>query len=438
MQVTVQNSGDLERKLEIRIPEEQVSGSVQDRLKGMTKSTRVEGFRPGKVPFKVIESRYGKQVRQEVISQLVQSSFEEALDQEKLKPAGTPSIDELDDQIGQGFSFTASFEVIPEFTLTDIEKLKVEKKSCEVTDDDISNMLNNLRKQQANLVEVERDAGKGDTVVIDFVGKIDGVAFEGGEAENFELELGSNRFIPGFEEGLEGVKANDERELELAFPDEYPKAELAGKACVFSVKVNAVKEPQLPELNDDFFKLYGIDEGGEEAFRVKLRENMVNEAEQRSKNAARDAILDALHEAHDFQLPKIMVQHEAQRLQEQMKSNMQAQGIPTEAFDKAADAFQDEAKKRVSLQLILGEVIKQNQLKADPGKVRQIIEQQARNYDDPSAVINWYYSDSDRLAEVESLALEGEIIEWVLSKAEVTESKLSFDEIMNNGQTESA
>lgn len=442
MQVSVENTGDLERKVKVQVPEEQISSQVQTRLQSMSKTTNVQGFRPGKVPMKIITGRYGAQVRQEIVGQIVQSSFQEAITQENLKPAGMPTIDPLEDKSGEGLIYTATFEVFPEITLKPSEELAVEKPVCKVSDADVTKMIEVLQKQQTKFETVDRKGKEGDALMTDFVGKIDGEAFEGGTAKDFQIILGSNSLIAGFEEGLVGSKAGDEKDLDLKFPDDYQKQELAGKDVVFSVTVNEVKEAKLPELDDEFFKLYGVSEGGLEAFKNTLMSNMEREVEQKVKTVVRDNILDAIYAANKITLPRVMLDNEAQRLHEDMKENLKKQGIPADALDKAGTdtlgAFEEQAKKRVTLQLILSEIIKENEMKADPDKVRQMIEQQAQSYEDPGAIVNWYYSDKSRLAEVEAVALEEDIVTWILNKAQVTDTEMTFDEIMNKGQTGAA
>ncbi len=436
MQVSMQKTGALERQLQIAVPEEEVSSQVQSKLEHLSKTTRVQGFRPGKVPMKVIRSRFGEQVRSEVVSQVVQSSFQDAVTQENLRPAGMPTIDPINADAGQGVSYTATFEVYPDLQLADVANLEIERQKAVIKDDDIEKMIGLLQKQNATLQTVDREAVDGDTLTIDFVGKIDGEAFEGGSAEGFNIELGSQRLIEGFEQGLIGAKAGETRELELTFPENYQKTELAGKPSTFSVTVQEVKAPELPELDAEFFKIFGVSEGGMEAFRNEVRANMEREAAKNSQNHVRETVLDKLFEMNQIELPKVMVENESQNLHKEMQERFRQQGRdPAQLTEMGPDTFAEQAKKRVTLQLVLSDIIKQNELKADPDKVRFLIEQHASNYEDPSAIVNWYYGDKQRLAEVEALALEGEVIEWVLSRCKIKDVENTFDEIMNTGQT---
>lgn len=438
MQVSLENIGGLERRMTVQLNEEEFSADITNRLNEVSRTTRVPGFRPGKVPMKVIENRFGKQVRQEVVGQKVQTSYQEAILQEKIKPAGFPSID-LDESKIDGISYSATFEVMPEIEITGLDSMTVEKPTTEIKDSDIDEMVERLRKQRAEWQTAAKAAADGDSIIIDFKGKIDGEVFKGGEAEDFEMELGAKRMIEGFEDGLIGSKAGDEKDLPLKFPDDYHAEDLAGKDVVFEIKVKEVKESQLPELNDEFFKQFGVEEGGVEAFREELKQNMAKELDKNISNIVRENVMDELFKSHEIELPKVMVDGEAQRLQEEFLNNLKQQGLPKEALAKTDPSiFEDQARKRVSLQLLLGEIIQINELKADPKKVRQLIEQEAQNYGDPSSIINWYYQDAERLREVEAVVLEREVIDWVLSQCKSQDKEMSFDEIMNKRQTGNA
>ena len=437
MQVSVESSGALERTMKIEVPEERIAAEVATRLKSLTRTTKIQGFRPGKVPLKLIQKRYGAGVRQEVVSEIVQNSYYDAITQEKLRPASMPRIDPLEAELGQGLVYTAKFEVMPEFELMAVEKLNIEKAVCEILDEDADKMIETLRKQRQQFELVERDAQANDKVKIDFIGKMDGAVFEGGEARDFELELGSGSLIAGFEDGLIGKKAGDEVTLSLSFPENYQKEDFAGKPVEFLVTLHEVKEPVLPVLDEEFFKDFGVSEGGLEAFVEEIKQHMTRESETALRNRQRDAVMDALYEANKIELPKSMIATEQQNMQRQFSENLKQYGIDSKNAPPVDIAmFEQQAKKRVALQLIVGELIGKNNLKAEPTKVRDILEKNAASYEDPGAVVNWYYSDKNRLAEVEAVVLENEVIDWVVNKATVTERILRFDELMNKGQTE--
>jgi len=436
MQVSVENTGSLERKVRVELPEDRISSEVSTRLQNMTKTTKIQGFRPGKVPLKVIQGRYGEQVRKEVVGELVQSSLYEAISQESLNPAGQPRIDELNDEAGKDLAYTAIFEIYPEVSLKPMNEIKVEKATCDVSKEDVDGMIEMLRKQRRELKPVERAAKNGDIANINFEGFIDGVAFEGGKAENHDLELGSKNFIEGFEEGLVGKSAGDEVTLNLKFPDEYGNEELKGKECEFKVKVNLVNETVLPEIDESFMEQFGVKDGKQASFEAEIRRNMEREVELTLRRQVKDKAFEALREANEVELPAALIANEQHRVKHELENNLKQQGLDSGAIAGADESlFKEQAEKRVSLQLIVGEIIKQNELKADPAKVRGMIEQAASGYEDPNAVINWYYSDQKNLAEVEALALEDGVVDWILAHAEVTEKACTFDEIMNKGQT---
>lgn len=436
MQVSVESTSSLERKVRVELPEDQISSAVSNRLQNMTKTTKIQGFRPGKVPLKVIQGRYGEQVRKEVVGELVQSSLYEAINQESLKPAGQPRIDELNDEVGKDLAYTAIFEIYPEVTLKPMSDIKVEKPVCEVTEKDVLGMIEMLRKQRRELKPVERASKDGDIVNINFEGFMDGVAFEGGKAENHDLELGSKNFIEGFEEGLVGKSAGDEVTLNLKFPDEYGNEELKGKETEFKVKVNLVNETVLPEIDASFMEQFGVKDGKEETFHAEIRRNMEREVELTLRRQLKDKVFEALRETNEVELPQSLVANEQHRVKHELAERLKQQGMDAGAIGDADNGlFTEQAEKRVSLQLIVGEIIKQNELKADPAKVRAMIEQAASGYEDPNSVINWYYSDQKNLAEVEALAMEDGVVDWVLGHASVTDKACTFDEIMNKGQT---
>ncbi|MCZ6804850.1 MAG: trigger factor [Proteobacteria bacterium] len=436
MQVSVENSGTLERKVRVEVPEERISTEVSNRLQNLTKTTKVQGFRPGKVPLKVIKGRYGVQVRKEVVGELVQSSLYEAISQEDLKPAGPPRIDELNDAAGKDLAYTATFEIYPEVTLKPVDGMTFEKSVCNVSDDDITGRVNTLRNQRRELKPVERAAQNSDVININFEGFIDGEAFEGGKAENFELELGSKSAIEGFEDGLIGKSTGEEVTLKLTFPEEYGKEALKGKPVEFKIKVNRVNETVLPEIDAGFMAQFGVKDGNEETFRSEIKRNMERELALTLRRKMKESVLNALNDANEIELPQSLVANEQHRLKHEFENNLKKQGHNAEAIASIdSSVFAEQAKKRISLQLILAEIIKQNELKADPAKVREMIKQAASGYEDPNALVNWYYSDQKNLAEIEALALEDNVVDWVLAHAKVTDIACTFDEIMNKGQT---
>lgn len=437
MQVSVENTSTLERRMTVQVPEEQVKGEVDKRLSEVRRSARIPGFRPGKVPGKVISQRFGRQVREEVVGELLQSSFFEALQQESLNPAGPPRIEPGDIHAGNGIEFTAIFDVYPEIEPPAPDSLAVQRPAAEVTDGDLDGMLETLRKQRRTWETVERAAAEGDQVVVDFRGTMEGEELEQGKGDEVPMEIGAGRMIPGFEEGLIGASAGDERELDLSFPEEYHAKDLAGKPVHFAIKVHRVEEASLPEITDEFAESFGVAEGGVEGLKNEVRNNMQRELEEALRNTTKTRVMDALIEGAEFEVPQSLVDEESNRGLERRKMELAQYGVDTSNLPLDPSMFADEAKRRVSLGLLLGEVIKRNEIEVDTDKVRERIESIASTYEDPDEVISWYYSQRERLSEIESAVLEDQVVEWILERAQVTEEASSFDALLNPGQTNS-
>lgn len=440
MQVSVQSTGALERTMQVELPEDRVSGEVESRLQNLSRTTRIQGFRPGKAPLRIVRQRFGQRVRQEVVGELVQQSFYEAIGREKLRPVAGPEINPLEANTGRGIRYTARFEVLPEFEPALPETLDIQRTACEISESNVDTMVETLRKQHRRLEAVQRPARTGDVLELDFTGRVDGEIFEGGAAKDFRVELGSARLIEGFEAGLTGREAGAEFDLDLRFPDDYRVENLRGKPVTFAVTVLKVLEPVLPSLDDEFFTAFGVKDGGVEAFRREVREHMDREAAAVIRNRLRDSVVDAVHKANEIALPNVLVQQEKQRLSQQVQENLKRYGIaPESAADKLTDPalFEEQARKRVAVQLVVAEIIRRQDLKADPARVRSTVEGMARSYEDPAAIVSWYYADRSRLAEVETMVLEDAVIDWIAARARVTEVKVAFDELVNKRQTES-
>jgi len=437
MQVSVENTSTLERRMTVQVPEDRVKGEVDKRLVDLRRTVRIPGFRPGKVPGKVVAQRFGRQVREEVVGELLQSSFFEALQQENLNPAGAPRIEPGDLGAGNGIEFTAVFDVYPEIDLPVPESLSVAQPVAEVTDDDLERMLETLRKQRRTWEAVERAAAFGDQVVADFRGTVDGEELEQGKGDEVPIEIGSGRMIPGFEDGLIGASAGDERNMDLSFPEDYHAKDLAGKAVSFWVKVHRIEEAKLPELDDEFAEGFGVSEGGIEGLKTEVRGNMERELTDALRNTTKTRVMDAMLEASDFEVPQALVDEESNRGVERRKMELAQYGVDTSNLPLDPALFAEESKRRVSLGLLLGEVIKRNRIEVDTSKVRERIETVASTYEDPEEVIAWYYSQRERLSEIESAVLEDQVMEWILGQATVTEEASSFDALLNPGQTTS-
>ena len=428
MQVSVETTAGLERRMTVQVPEERIASEVDNRLRQLARTTSIKGFRPGKVPFKVVQQRYAKQVREEVLGEVIQNSYFEAVSQEKLRPAGYPSFEPKSMEEGSGVEYVATFEVMPSIEPAALDGVEVEKPVCTVGDADVDKMLENLRSQNAGWQDAERAAQEGDRVTIDFKGTIEGEEFQGNKGQNVPVTLGGKRMIAGFEEGLVGAKAGSELTLDLQFPENYGYKEVAGKPVQFAVKVSKVEEPLLPELNDEFAQKFGV-EGGIDALRSEVRSNMERELEQRLKNQTKQNVMDKLMEINNIDIPQALVMQESQALAQQMRQNMQLPADKSGAISPTM--FEEQAKKRVTLGLLLAELVQRHNLKVDADAVRKTVEQLAAGYEQPEEVVKWYYADKQRLGEVESIALEEGVVSWVLGQVKVTEKPLGFDEIMN-------
>ena len=431
MQVSVETTQGLERRLTITVPADSVDGAVKSRLQQLAKTQRINGFRPGKVPVNVIKKRYGQAVRQEVAGDMMQQNFYQAIIQEKINPAGMPKFELTKDVDGQDLEFVASFEVYPEFELAPVSDIEIEKAVVEIKDEDLDNMMETLQKQHASWKEVRRKARKDDRVVIDFVGSIDGEEFDGGKAEDFTLELGKNRMIPGFEEPLVGAKKGEEVTVNVTFPEDYHAEALKGKEAVFAVTVKKVEGQELPEVDEEFAKLFGIEEGGVEALRAEVSKNMQRELNQTLKAQVKEAVIEKLLEANAVDVPQALIDQEVNALREQAKQRFAQQGGGQNLPELPADLFKDNAKRRVSIGLILGEVIQSNELKADDAKVNEMIETAASAYEDPQEVIDYYNNNQELMQQMRNVALEEQAIDAIIAKAQVSEKEVSFNELMN-------
>jgi len=429
MQVSIEETGSLERRLNVAVPQERIEKEVQSRLQRLSRTAKVKGFRPGKVPMKVVAQQYGRQVRDEVVGEVIQSSYFEAINQEKLQPAGMPSIEPKVMEEGKDLEYTATFEVMPKVELAEVAGARLEKTVAEVSDEDLEKMLENLRQQRTSWKEVKRKAKKGDRLNIDFTGTIDGEAFAGNSGQNVPITIGSGRMIDGFEKGLTGAKAGEELTLDLQFPEEYPHKEVAGKPVQFQVKVNSVEAPELPELDEEFARSFGIGDGSLDSLRQEVRQNMERELKQALAARNKQAAMDKLMELNKVEVPAALVDQEAEGLKRQMMQQMYTpQG--KSGVDLDASMFREQAERRVTLGLVLSELIKSREIKVSEEQLRAKVEEIAATYEKPEEVVKWYYSDKKRLSEVESLALEDAVVDWVFAQGDVSEKQSRFDEVL--------
>ncbi len=435
MQVSVETTSGLERRLTISIPAQKIQSEVDVRIQKIAPQVKVDGFRPGKVPVRVVRQRYGDGVRQEVLGDLMSNSFQDAVNQEKLRPAGQPKIEPRQIESGKDFSFTATFEIYPEIKVKEIEGAEITRAEVEITDADVVAMIETIRKQQATFAEADKAAEEGDRVIIDFEGFRDGEAFDGGAGEDHPLELGSNTMIPGFEAGLIGAKAGDEKELNLTFPEDYHAETLKGAAVVFKVKVKSVEQSILPEIDEAFMARFGVKEGGVEALHAEVRKNMERELKQTLKNHLKKQVLDAVKEKNVIEVPNALINQEIDVMRRQ---TLQQFGGGEQFADMdlnsllPAEMFSEQATQRVSLGLLLSQYAEDKNITASDEKVREAVEEVASAYEVAEEVINWYYANPQQLAQVEAMVLEDTVIDTLLASATVSEQKMSYDELMKS------
>ncbi|MBC2679033.1 trigger factor [Pseudomonas sp. CFBP 8758] len=435
MQVSVENTSALERRMTIGVPAERIEAEVNKRLQQTARNAKIPGFRPGKVPMSVIRQRYEADARQEALGNVIQASFYEAVVEQKLNPAGAPAVEPKVFEKGKDLEYIATFEVFPEFEVGAFDSIEVERLSADVADSDLDNMLEVLRKQNVRYEQTDRAAQTEDQLNIDFVGKIEGEEFSGGSAKGTQLVLGSGRMIPGFEDGLVGAKAGEEKVLSLSFPEDYQNLELAGKAAEFTVTVNSVSEAKLPELNEEFFGQFGIKETGLDGFRAEVRKNMERELRQAIKAKIKNQVMDGLVSTNPIEVPKALLDNEVDRLRvqavQQFGGNIKPDQLP-------AELFTEQAKRRVVLGLIVAEVVKQNELKPDEARVRELIQEMASAYQEPEQVVSWYYKNDEQLNEVRSVVLEEQVVDTVLQKAKVTDKSVSYEEAVKPAEAAQA
>jgi len=424
MQVSVEAGEGLERKLTIQVPAETVELEVNNRLNSLKNTVRVDGFRPGKVPLKVIRQKYSGTILQEVAGELMQSTFREAITQENLTPAGDPQIQAQDLVLGQIMEYTATFEVFPEIALKPVADLKIEKMEASVEGSDVDKMIDVLRKQKMDWAEVDRASAADDRITIDFTGSVDGEKFDGGSASDMPMVLGAGQMIPGFEEKLTGLKATEENTFKVPFPEDYAAKDLAGKEAEFAVTVKKVEEPKLPEIDEEFAKAFGVESGDTEQLKTDIKANMERELNRRLRTLLKEKVMDALIEANPVDVPSAIVAQEAETLKKQTE-------IQTPGSNMALESFMDDAKRRVQLGMVLSEVAKISSLNINPDMVKQRVEEMAKDYDDPDEFIQYYMGNHELLRGVETLVMEDAVVDWVTEQATVTSNNSNFDEVMN-------
>ncbi|MCW7547888.1 trigger factor [Photorhabdus sp. APURE] len=432
MQVSVETTQGLGRRVTITVPAADVEKAVSSELINVAKKVRIDGFRKGKVPMNIVKQRYGASVIQDVLSDLMQRNFINAIIEQKINPAGAPSYAPEQFKDGEDFTYSVEFEVYPEVELKDLEAIEVEKPVVEVRDEDVDAMLETLRKQQANWKETEEAVGAEDRVTVDFNGSVDGEEFEGGKASDFVLAMGQGRMIPGFEEGIVGRKAGEEFTIDVNFPEDYHAENLKGKAAKFAITLKKVEQRELPELTEEFIKRFGIADGTVEGLRAEVRKNMERELKNAVRNRIKSQVIEGLVKANEIDVPAAVVDSEIDVLRRQ--SAQRFGGNEKQALELPRELFEEQAKRRVVVGLLLGEVISSNELKADDERVKALIEEMASAYEDPQEVIEFYGKNQELMNNVRNIALEEQAVEVLLGKAKVSEKETTFNELMNQNQ----
>lgn len=426
MQVSVETTSPIERVLTISVPAARVDEKVNSEVAKTAKTIRIDGFRKGKVPVSVVKKRYGQGIRIDAVEQIMRDAYVEALQKESIQPAGAPSIEPKSLAEGADLEFVIKVEVYPEITLADNSAIKVDRIISEVTDADVDTMLETLRKQNAEWTSVERESADGDQVTIDFVGYLGDEAFEGGAAQGHKLVLGSNTMIPGFESGILGAKAGEERTISVTFPEDYQAENLKGKEASFKITVSEVTEQVLPELNDAFVEKFGLEEATLDALRAEVRKNMDRELNQAVKSKLKNELFEGLASINEVEVPSALVDQEIDGLRKQAGQQFGGQGFDVSQLP--AELFQDEAKKRAKLGLLISEVIKSNEMKVDDERVYSFLEEMAQAYQEPQQVIDFYLKNKEQLSQVQSAVLEEQVVDKLLESAQVNEITLGYED----------
>ncbi len=430
MQVSVEQLGALERRMEVSVPKERIEQAVDERLKRVSRTAKLKGFRPGKVPLKVIRQQFGAQVRQEVLSDLMQSSFAEAVTEQKLSPAAGPRIEPLAVAPGEDLKYRAIFEIFPEITLKGVDALAVTRPAAEVTEADVDAMVQNLRQQRPRFEAVERESRETDRVTMDFTGLVDGAEFEGSKGEDVAVLLGGGRMLKDFEAGIAGMKAGEQKQIEVRYPDDYHNQSLAGKIARFDVQMKQVEEQRLPELDDAFCLEYGVAEGGIDQLRSEVRDNMTRELEQNVRARVKQQLLERLLEANAVEVPTSLVDTQVREMQIEAARRM---GAKEASQVPAPEPFVEPARRRVALGLLIGEVIKSNGIKLDRDRVQARLADLAAGYPDPEALLKSYRQNPEAMRQVENMVIEDQVVDFLLARAKVTDQPVTFKEVMNFG-----
>ena len=434
MRFSFGKKSEIEQSLTISVVADDIEKQVKSKLNSAQKTAKIKGFRKGKAPLDVVKKMYEPEIRQDVINDSVIKKFYELVEQQNLKLVGQPNLTPERLEIGKDILFKATFEVYPEISLGSLSRLSYTKTVSSVTEKDVNKTVENIRKRMSSWESKEEIASSGDQIKINFIGKIDNEEFEGGSAKDFVVEIGSQSMIEGFEEGLVGLKKSDKKDLDLNFPEDYAKKDLASKKVVFSVEVIEVLKPKLPALNEEFFKSTGLVAENLKEFKKEIKTKLQEDLENLIKNKTKASVLDSIREANVFEVPRAMIESEVNNMREDAarRVGMDPKDLKEDLFPK--ETFEEEAKKRVSVGIILNKIIEEKKIKADGERVRKIIEDRAAMYKEPQQVVNWFYSNEEQLRNVESISLEEQVIEILLSEASMVEEELTYEECVTGKQ----
>jgi trigger factor len=430
----VENLGTLERRVSMSVPLQDIERQVEAKLKQLARNVKMPGFRPGKVPMKIVAQTYGPQIRNEVLGDAVQKSFTDAVREANLRVAGYPKIEPKKEAANeQALEFSATFEVYPDVKVGDLSSAAIEQPKVAVDDAAVERTIEILRKQRARFVPASRPARDGDRLTVDFQGSIDGQPFEGGKAENFAMTVGEGRMLPEFEAAVRGMSPGEGKTFGVRFPEDYHGKAVAGKDASFEIQVRSVEEPQLPELDAEFAKALGVTDGDVAKMRSEVRANVEREVKKRIDARIKGQALDALLAATPLELPRSLIEMEAQQLVQRAAADLQSRGVKLDQVPLAPQHFEETARRRVALGLVIAELARAENLQPKPAEVRAMVEQEAQSYESPAEVVKWFYMQPQRLSEMEAMALEANVVKWVLSKAKVTQKEMAFDELMGSG-----
>lgn len=437
LDVAVNVISDKQTQLTVKVPVGTIQSKVESRIRSLAKTAKIDGFRKGKVPVSHIRAQYGAGIQQEVINDVIRDTVFQVLADKKVRAVGVPSIDDV--KLENDFLvYQASVETMPEVQVKGLDEIEVERQMATVSDEDVDTMIENLQKQRQTFETKDGELGDGDEATFDFEGSIDGEKFEGGSAEDFRLVIGSGQMIPGFEDGMKGMKAGEERAIKVTFPEDYQAENLKGKEADFKITLKEVKEAKLPELNDEFFELFGVTEGGLDKLKTDVRKNMEREIKNAARNQVKQAAFDALVDKNEFDVPNAMLAAEIDRQRNLMLQRFAQQfGANPNTFDKNMlpdELFEDQALRAVRLGVLVGQIIDKQKLEVDQERVTAFIAEAAENYEDPNEVIEYYTNDKQERAGIEAVVLEDQVVEYILSQAKVTDKEVKYQDLLATAQ----